>query len=370
VAEAMQRCLESPAGLGNPSAVTHFFGREAAAAVEGARAAIARVIDAQPDEIVFTSGATEADNLAILGLARGRADRGRHLISSRTEHKAVLDACKALHKRGCSVSFVEPTREGRIEPEAVLALLRPDTQLVSIMHANNETGVLLPVVEMARLADERRIVFHTDAVQAAGKIAIDLDRGPMHLLSISAHKFHGPKGAGALYVRPGMGLPPLLFGGGQERGRRAGTENVPGIVGMGAAAELARVALPGEMPRVAAMRDVFEAALRERFAGVKFHGDPAHRLPNTSNFALPGLEAHDLLAGLDRLEVACSIGSACSSGSPDASHVLRAMGVPDELARSSLRVSFSRMNKPEEALRSIEALAAAVERLAPDGLGD
>lgn len=354
--------------FGNPSS-PHAAGRAACAAVERARAQVGDLLGAVAESVVFTSGGTESINTAVRGALAAQPGK-RHIVTSTIEHSATKNLCKQLEREEYEVTWVGVDAGGQPDLGEYQRALRSDTALVTLVWANNETGVLLPVVEMARLADERRIVFHTDAVQAAGKIAIDLDRGPVHLLSISAHKFHGPKGAGALYVRPGMGLPPLLFGGGQERGRRAGTENVPGIVGMGAAAELARVALPGEMPRVAAMRDVFEAALRERFAGVKFHGDPAHRLPNTSNFALPGLEAHDLLAGLDRLEVACSIGSACSSGSPDASHVLRAMGVPDEEARSSLRVSFSRMNKPEEALRAIEALAAAVERLAPDGLGD
>jgi cysteine desulfurase len=216
---------------------------------------------------------------------------------------------------------------------------------------------------MARLSDERRIVFHVDAVQAAGKVPIDLSRVPAHLLSLAAHKFHGPKGVGALFVRSGLGLPPLLRGGGQESGRRAGTENVPGIVGLGFAAELAMLALPVEMPRIAALRDEFEAGALARFPDARFHGDPAQRLPNTTNFALPGRDAQGLLAGLDRLGVACSIGSACTSGEVDASHVLRAMGVGDDEARSSLRFSFSRMNTEAEVPAALAALEQAAARL-------
>jgi cysteine desulfurase len=354
--------------FGNPSS-PHAAGRSARAAVERARVQVGDLLGAAAESVFFTSGGTESINTAVRGALAAQPGK-RHIVTSTIEHSATKNLCMQLEREGYEVTWVGVDAGGQPDLGEYLNALRSDTALATFVWANNETGVLLPVCEMARMADERRIVFHADAVQAAGKIAIDLHREPVHLLSISAHKFHGPKGAGSLYVRPGMGLPPLLFGGGQERGRRAGTENVPGIVGMGAAADLARTVLSGEMPRVAAMRDAFETALRERFAGIKFHGDPAHRLPNTSNFALPGLEAHHLLAGLDRLEVACSIGSACSSGSPDASHVLRAMGVTDEEARSSLRFSFSRMNKPAEARRAIEALVAAVRRLSPDGLGD
>ena len=354
--------------FGNPSSA-HSAGRAAREAIERAREQLARLLGAAADTLIFTSGGTESINTALRGALAAQPGK-RHIVTSSIEHSATKNLCEQLEREGCEVTWLGVDAGGRPDIGEYARALRSDTAVVSLVWANNETGVLLPVEEMARIADERRIVFHTDAVQAAGKIPIDLSRVCVHLLSVSAHKFHGPKGAGALFVRSGLGLPPLLMGGGQEHGRRAGTENVPGIVGMGVAAELAWSALPLEMPRVAALRDDFEASIRKKLSAVRFHGDPAHRLPNTTNFALPGLDANGLLAGMDRLGVACSVGSACSSGSPDASHVLRAMGVADDEARSSLRFSFSRMNTPEDVRAAIEALLAAALRLAPGGLGD
>lgn len=351
--------------FGNPSS-PHAAGRAARGAVEKARAQVAAGLGTPEDAIVFTSGGTESINTALRGALAAQPGK-RHIVTSTIEHSATKNLCQQLAREGCEVTWLPVDRGGRLDHDAYLAALRPDTAVVSMVWANNETGVLFPIEAMARAADERGIVFHADAVQAAGKVPLELGRVPVHLLSLSAHKFHGPRGAGALFVRPGMGLPPLLSGGGQEGGRRAGTENVPGIVGMGAAAELAAAARPVEMPRVAALRDGFEAAVRARFPQARFHGDPAQRLPNTTNFALPGFDAQALLMALDRLGVACSIGSACSSGVPDASHVLRAMGVPDDEARSSLRFSFSRMNTAEEGTAAVEALTAAARRL---GLGD
>lgn len=351
--------------FGNPSS-PHAAGRAARGAVEKARAQVAAGLGTPEDAIVFTSGGTESINTALRGALAAQPGK-RHIVTSTIEHSATKNLCQQLAREGCEVTWLPVDRGGRLDHDAYLAALRPDTAVVSMVWANNETGVLFPIEAMARAADERGIVFHADAVQAAGKVPLELGRVPVHLLSLSAHKFHGPRGAGALFVRPGMGLPPLLSGGGQEGGRRAGTENVPGIVGMGAAAELAAAARPVEMPRVAALRDGFEAAVRARFPQARFHGDPAQRLPNTTNFALPGFDAQALLMALDRLGVACSIGSACSSGVPDASHVLRAMGVPDDEARSSLRFSFSRMNTAEEGTAAVQALTAAARRL---GLGD
>lgn len=351
--------------FGNPSS-PHAAGRAARGAVEKARAQVAAWLGAREDAIVFTSGGTESINTALRGALAAQPGK-RHIVTSTIEHSATKNLCQQLAREGCEVTWLPVDRGGRLDYDAYLAALRPDTAVVSMVWANNETGVIFPIGAMARAADERGIVFHADAVQAAGKVPLELGRVPVHLLSVSAHKFHGPRGAGALFVRPGMGLPPLLFGGGQEGGRRAGTENVPGIVGMGAAAELAAAARPVEMPRVAALREEFEAAVRARFPQARFHGDPAQRLPNTTNFALPGFDAQALLMALDRLGVACSIGSACSSGVPDASHVLRAMGVSDDEARSSLRFSFSRMNTAAEGAAAVEALTAAARRL---GLGD
>jgi cysteine desulfurase len=349
------------ANFGNPSS-PHTAGRIAREAMERARAQVAALLGASAESLVFTGGGTESITTAIRGALAAQPDK-RHIVTSSIEHSATKNLCQQLEHEGCEVTWLRVDGGGRPDLEEFAAALRDDTALVSVIWANNETGVLFPVEEMARLADERRIVFHVDAVQSAGKVPIDLSRVPVHLLSLAAHKFHGPKGVGALFVRSGLGLPPLLRGGGQESGRRAGTENVPGIVGLGLAAELAMLALPVEMPRVAALRDEFEAGVRSRFPDARFHGDPAHRLPNTTNFALPGRDAQGLLAGLDRLGVACSIGSACTSGEVDASHVLRAMGVGDDEARSSLRFSFSRMNTEAEVPAALAALEQAAARL-------
>ena len=347
--------------FGNPSS-PHAAGRAAREAIAMARGQVAALLGASEEAVIFTGGGTESITTAIRGALAAQPGK-RHIVTSSIEHSATKNLCEQLGREGYEVTWLRVDAGGRPDPAEFAAALRADTAVVSVIWANNETGVLFPVEEMARLADERRIVFHVDAVQAAGKIPIDLARVPLHLLSLAAHKFHGPKGVGALFVRPGLGLPPLLRGGGQESGRRAGTENVPGIVGLGVAAELAAAALPLEMPRVAALRDDFEAGVRARFPEARFHGDPSHRLPNTTNFALPGRDAQGLLAGLDRLGVACSIGSACTSGEVDASHVLRAMGVGDDEARSSLRFSFSRMNTADEVPSALVALEQAAARL-------
>ena len=347
--------------FGNPSS-PHAPGRAAREAVEQARRQTASLIGCEADEIVFTGGGTESINTAIRGALAAQPGK-RHIVTSSIEHSATKNLCAQLEREGCEVTWLGVDAGGRPDVDEYKSALRDDTAIVSLVWANNETGVLFPVEEMARTADERRIVFHADAVQPAGKISIDLSRVPAHLLSLSAHKIHGAKGAGALFVRSGLGLPPLTRGGAQEHGRRAGTENVPGIVGFGVAAGLSAAALGTEMPRVGQMRDDFEAGVRSRFPFARFHGDPDRRLPNTSNFALPGLAATDLLAALDRLGVCCSVGSACVSGSPHASHVLRAMGVDDEEAKSSLRFSFSRMNTDSDVRGALEALQQASARL-------
>ncbi|MGA1540217.1 MAG: cysteine desulfurase family protein [Chthoniobacterales bacterium] len=347
--------------FGNPSS-PHAPGRAAREAVEKARAQVAALVGAPAGSVVFTGGGTESITTAIRGALAAQPGK-RHIVTSSIEHSATKNLCEQLAREGCEVTCLRVDAGGRPDLAEYAAALRDDTALVSVIWANNETGVIFPVEEMARLADERRIVFHADAVQAAGKIPLDLAQVPAHLLSLAAHKLHGPKGVGALFVRPGLGLPPLLRGGGQESGRRAGTENVPGLVGFGLAAELAAAALAVEMPRVASLRDEFESGVRALFPDARFHGDPAHRLPNTTNFALPGRDAQGLLAGLDRLGVACSVGSACTSGAVDASHVLRAMGVGDDEARSSLRFSFSRMNTPGEVKGALAALEQAAARL-------
>lgn len=353
---------------GNPSS-PHATGRAARAAIDEARIRTSALLVVPQDAVVFTSGGTESINTAIRGALAAQPGK-RHIVTSSIEHSATKNLCEQLEREGCEVTWLAVDSGGLPDLDEYRKVLRPETALVSITWANNETGVLFPIAEMAAEADDRRIVFHADAVQAVGKVPVDLGRLPVHLLSLSAHKFHGPKGVGALIVRPDLGLPPLLRGGGQEGGRRAGTENVAGIAGLGRAAELAADALTSEMPGVAQWRDAFEAGVRERFPAVRFHGNPAHRLPNTTNFALPGLDAGGLLAGLDRLGVACSLGSACASGRPDASHVLRAMGVDEAEARSSLRFSFSRMNAPDDGGAALVALSQVVQRLAPAPLGD
>lgn len=349
------------ASFGNPSSL-HAAGRAARTAVEEARGKTADLLAVPAEAIVFTSGGTESITTALRAALAAQPGK-RHIVTTAIEHSATKVLCEKLVREGCEVTWLPVNERGLPDLGEYLAALRADTAIVTVVWANNETGVVLPVPEMARAADERRIVFHADAVQAAGKLPLDLRAVPVHLLSISAHKFHGPKGAGALFVRPGLGLPPLILGGGQERGRRAGTENVAGIVGMGVAAELAARGLATEMPRVATLRDRFEAGVSARFPEVRFHGDADNRLPNTTNFALPGLEAQALLIGLDQLGVACSIGSACASGSPDASHVLRAMGIPEAEAKASLRVSLSRLNTAEEVDAALSALTVTAEKI-------
>lgn len=352
---------------GNPSS-PHGAGRAARAALDRARTQVASLLGARSEEFLFTGGGTESINTAIRGALAAQPGK-RHIVTSTIEHSATRQLCRQLEREGCEVTWLPVDAEGCPDLARYRAALRGDTALISVIWANNETGVLFPIEEMAAWADEQRVVFHVDAVQAVGKVPVDLSRVRAHLLSLSAHKFHGPKGVGALFVRAGMGLPPWLLGGGQEGGRRAGTENVPGIVGLGAAAELAAFALEKDMPRVAAMRDDFERGVREKFTAVRFHGSAAPRLPNTTNFALPGCDAGGLLAGLDRLGVACSLGSACTSGQVDASHVLQAMGVSKDEARASLRFSFSRMNTAGDVAGALRALVEAAGRLSPGGLG-
>lgn len=359
VREAMLPFLGGNAG--NPSSA-HTAGRAARRAVENARAQMAALLGAIPDALIFTSGGTESINTAVRGALVAQPQK-RHIVTSAIEHSATKNLCEYLEREGYEITWLGVDENGLPSMDEFVSSLRGDTALATLLWANNETGVIFPMEEMARTAHERRIIFHVDAVQAVGKLSINLANTPIHLLSVSAHKFHGPMGVGALFVRQGLGLPPLILGGGQEHGRRGGTENVSGIIGMGQAAELARAALTGDMPRVAEMRDALEADVRRLVPQARFHGDPQHRLPNTTNFALPGLDARALLVVLDRLGVACSIGSACSSGSPDASHVLRAMGVPEDEAKSSLRFSLSRMNHPKEIPAVIQALTQALERM-------
>ena len=353
--------------FGNPSSA-HQFGRKARQAVETARESVAALIGARSPEIVFTSGGTEADNMAIFGVVGGAVDHARrtspgkplYVITSGIEHDAVLNACRAVEQRGVPVTYVAPGRAGVVSADALRAAIRPETVLISVMLANNELGTIQPLEEIGAIAAEKGILLHTDAVQAIGKLPVDVNRLRVGLLSLSAHKFGGPKGAGALFVRKGVELAPLLFGGPNERGRRAGTENVAAIVGLGKAAELVRNGLPEAAAHSAALRDRLETGLLGRIAGARVNGDPERRVPNTSNLLLPGIDSESLIIALDLAGVACSAGAACSSGAVDPSHVLRSIGLSPAEARASVRLSVGKTNTAEEMDRAVELISAAV----------
>jgi cysteine desulfurase len=344
--------------FGNASSI-HHHGQETRAAVEGARESVANLLGCRASEVVFTSGGTEADNLAIFGLA----DPGDHVITSTVEHHAVLNACKHLESQGCEVTYVPVDGRGLVDPEDVRRALRPETKLVAIMMANNETGVLQPVEEIGRVAGEADVCFHTDAVQAAGKVPIDVNQIGCDLLAISGHKIHGPQGAGALYVRRGTTLEPMLFGGRHERSRRAGTENVPGIVGLGKAAELARGGLDrGEAEQLSTKRNRLERALLQLdSAGVNGAGAP--RVPNTTSICFDFIDGEALVIALDLKGLAVSTGAACSSGAIEPSHVLTAMGMPSDRARASIRLSLGKQNTDDDVDFAIALVVETVTRL-------
>jgi cysteine desulfurase len=356
------------AQFGNASSI-HQHGQGARAAVENAREQVAALLGARASEIVFTGGATESDNLALFGVL-GAEPAGAHLVTTAIEHHAVLHAAEELERRGASVTYVAPSAAGVVSVDAVRAALRPETRLLSVMMANNETGVLQPVAELGQLARERGIRFHVDAVQAAGKLPVDVRAIGCDLLTISAHKMHGPQGVGALWARRGVRLTPLFFGGAHERQRRAGTENVAGLVGFGRAAELAQQAVAdGTMERVAALRDRLEAGLLKRVDecgvnGVNARGGTAAaRTPNTTNLWFDHLEGEALVIALDLKGLALSGGSACASGATEPSHVLTAMGVGEHRARASLRFSLSRLTAEEDVDFALGLVPAAVARL-------
>jgi cysteine desulfurase len=362
VAQAMSEVLSAAAEYGNAASVTHVFGRRAQARIEAARAQVAALLGAQPDEILFTSGATESNNLAILGAARANADRKRHIITSRIEHKAVLDPCKQLEREGFSVTYIAPNANGSVMPEAVQAALRPDTALVSIMHVNNETGVIQDLDAIGELCRAQGVPLHTDAAQSVGKMPVDVGALPVDLLSFTAHKLYGPQGIGALYVRPQMRalLKPVTFGGGQERGLRPGTLALHQIVGFGVACDLAQRALTTEPARVAALRERLWRAL-QRVGGVHLNGEAAPRLPEILNVSFEGVEGESLVTGLPGLAV--TTGSACSSASGEPSYVLRALGRSTQLAQSSLRFSFGRKTTGADIDSAAVAVSEHVGRL-------
>lgn len=357
-AEAMSHALT---GLfGNPSSV-HHFGQQAKAALDEARTAVAALVGGEPSEMVFTSGGTEADNFAIRGVAEALEATGRrHLITSGIEHEAVLNTFKALARRGWRTTILPVDATGIVSADALRSVVTDDTALVSIMHANNEIGTIQPVTELADIAHSRGALFHTDAVQTAGKIPMSVRALGVDLLALSAHKFYGPKGVGALWIRRGARLVPVLTGGRHERNRRAGTENVAGIVGMGVAASHALAKLPSEGPRLAALRDRLENKILSSVPRTDVNGARELRVPNTTNISFERVEAESLLIALDLEGVAVSTGSACSSGTLEPSHVLRAMGLPTPRIHSSIRFSFGASNTEEQ----VDHVAAILPKIA------
>jgi cysteine desulfurase len=349
--------------FGNASSV-HHFGQQAKAALDDSRSAVAVLINADPSEIVFTSCGTEADNLALRGAAEALEPTGRrHLVAGAIEHEAVLNTLKALARRGWRTTLVPVDQSGIVSPDRVREAVTDETALVSVMHANNEIGTIQPIAELAAIAHERGAVMHTDAVQSVGKIPVDVRALGIDLLALSAHKFNGPKGAGVLWVKRGTRLQPLLTGGKHERNRRAGTENVAAIAGLGVAAQLALSKMGAEAVRVAGLRDRLEAGILRSVPGAIVNGAPEDRVPNTTNISFDRVEAESLLIALDLEGVAVSTGSACSSGTLEPSHVLRAMGFPAHRAQNSLRFSLGMFSTSAEVDHVIAILPAIVEKL-------
>ena len=357
VMEEMLPCFTE--SFGNPSSI-HGCGRRALSAIKKARERVAALLECLPTEVVFTSGGTEGDNLAL----KGMMSPGDHIIVSAIEHSAILGTCMWLEQIGCEVTRVGVNGNGQIEPESVRRALRKNTRMISIMMANNETGVLQPVEEIGKIAVEADVWFHTDAVQAAGKVPISVKSIGCDLLTISAHKFHGPQGMGALFVRRGTPLRPQLHGGHQEKGRRPGTENVAGIAGLGRASEIARNGLSdGTMQRIGTLRDRLEAAVVDRVPETRIHGKSVPRVPNTTNILFESVGGDARVMALDELGIAASRGAACTAGEADPSSVLMAMGLTGEQSRSSLRFSLGKLNTSEDIERAISVLPGAVQRL-------
>jgi cysteine desulfurase len=362
VAEAMVECLRDQTLQGNPSSMNHEFGRRARAVVEKARAQVAAAIGARPECIVWTSGATESNNLALFGAARFNRDRGKHIVSARTEHKAVLDALKQLEAEGFEVTYLKPSNDGIVRPQQVADAMRADTQLVSLMHVNNEIGVVQDIAAIGKLCRERGVLFHVDAAQSIGKIPVDVQASNVDLMSVTAHKAYGPKGIGALYVRrtPPLGLRPLMFGGGQELGLRSGTLATHQILGMGLAFELARTQLSSDVARVKALRARLWEGIRA-CGEVELNGHAEERVCSVLNVSFHGIEGESLQFALSDLAV--SSGSACASASDSPSYVLRALGRTDQLAQSSLRFSLGRFTTEADIDAAIAAVTREVARL-------
>ncbi len=347
--------------FGNPSSI-YSYGQEAKGAVEKAREQVATLIGARDEEIVFTSGGTEADNFAIEGTALANPERN-HIITSAIEHHAVIETCRFLERRGFKVTYLPVDKEGLVNPTDVRNTITDKTSLISIMHANNEIGIIQPIKELAVIAREAGVYIHTDAVQTVGQIPVNVDDLGVDLLSMSAHKLHGPKGVGALYIRKGTKLVPFMHGGGQERNRRGGTENVPGIVGFGKATEIAREVMTEEIERLTQLRDRLINNILEQIDGVRLNGHPTNRLPNNVNVSIDYVEGESMLLNLDLENICASTGSACSSSSLEASHVLLALGLPHEQAHSSLRFTVGKWTTDEDVDRVLEVLPRIVARL-------
>jgi cysteine desulfurase len=354
--------------FGNASSI-HAFGQQARAAVETAREQVAALLNARPQEIVFTSGGTESDNHAIFGgiqaalPERPSSSKAAHVITSAIEHEAVLNTCQELEKQGVAVTYLPVSREGLIDLRELKAAVRPETVLISVMHANNELGTVQPLEEIGGIAAENGVYFHTDAVQSAGKIPVDVKACQVDLLSLSGHKLYAPKGVGAIYVKSGTKLRQLLYGGHHQRGFRPGTENVAGIVGLGKAAELARLSLAADAARISALRDRLEQGILSRVPDARANAGGAPRTPNTSNITFSGIEGEALIIALDLRGLACSTGAACSSGAVKPSHVLTAIGMPAAEARASIRFSLGRHTTAAEIDAALEIVPAAVAQL-------
>jgi cysteine desulfurase len=361
VVEAMRPFLE--AEFGNPSS-SHWYGIAPRRAMEAARGQVAGLLGCRPGEVLFTSGGTESNNHAIKGAARLKAGRGRHMITSRVEHPSVLEVCRCLEAEGFHVTYVPVDKAGRVDPAEVRSALRPDTILVSIMHANNEVGTIQPIREIAEIAREHGILMHTDAAQSPGKIPADVEELGVSLLSLAGHKLYAPKGVGALYIRDGIPLPPFCHGAGQESGRRAGTENVLEIAGLGRACEVAGREIKAAAIRMKDLRDRLQAGICEAVDAAAANGHPHERLPNTLSISFRGLEANRILEEIG-LEIAASAGAACHSDTVQISHVLTAMALDPVWAKGTLRFSVGRMTTPEEIERAIKVVADAVNRLSP-----
>jgi cysteine desulfurase len=361
VSDAVVRAMRDV--FGNPSSI-HHFGQQAKATLDEARSAVASLLHADPSEIVFTSGGTESDNLAIRGAAEAIEPAGRrHLIASGIEHEAVLNTLRALARRGWRTTLLPADASGLVSPDRLREVIDADTALVSVMHANNEVGTIQPVAALAAIAHEHGALMHTDAVQSVGKIPVDVRALGVDLLSLSAHKFNGPKGAGALWIKRGTRMQPTVTGGKHERNRRAGTENVAGIAGLGAAASLAAAKMTADAARVAALRDRLETGILRGVPGTAVNGARDARVPNTTNISFERVEAESLLIALDLEGVAVSTGSACSSGTLEPSHVLKAMGLPAHRTQNSLRFSLGLFSTQEEVDRVIEVLPRLVDKL-------